>query len=183
MTANQQNHPEFRQELHKVGHYAKDTLSGFKTFILRGNVVDLAIGIVIGAAFTSVVQAMVKDIITPLIPTGTKGNSLANWSPTIGHTYITLHIGDFINAVISFLIVAFILYFFVVRPVGALLAYYKPKEVEAPPTTHECPYCLQDIPLLATRCAYCTSPVAPIGGETEITPVNRPEQVPPQSAQ
>jgi len=183
MTANQQNHPEFRQELHKVGHYAKDTLSGFKTFILRGNVVDLAIGIVIGAAFTSVVQAMVKDIITPLIPTGTKGNSLANWSPTIGHTYITLHIGDFINAVISFLIVAFILYFFVVRPVGALLACYKPKEVEAPPTTHECPYCLQDIPLLATRCAYCTSPVAPIGGETEITPVNRPEQAPPQSAQ
>lgn len=175
MSAEEQNHPDFRQEFHKVGHYAKDTLSGFKTFILRGNVVDLAIGIVIGAAFTSVVQAMVKDIVTPLIPTGTK-NGLSDWSPTIPHTYITLHIGDFINAVISFLIVAFILYFFVVRPVGALLAYYKPKEVEAPPTTRECPYCLQDIPLLATRCAYCTSPVPPVGPQANSATANQTGQ-------
>jgi large conductance mechanosensitive channel len=96
----------------KIGGEAKGLLGEFRDFILRGNVVDLAVGIVIGAAFTSVVTAFVKDIITPLIPTG--GNS----------TLSTFHagpflIGDFINAVISFLIVAAVVFFFVVKPVNA----------------------------------------------------------------
>lgn len=151
--------PGFRDELGRAGHYAKDTLSGFKTFILRGNVVDLAIGIVIGAAFTSVVNGMVGDIITPLIPV--PGGSLASlhW-PVPYNPKATINVGAFINAIISFLIVAFVLYFFVVRPVTALMARYKPKEVQAP-TTRDCPYCLQAIPIKATRCAYCTSPVQP----------------------
>ena len=160
MSSTDQDRPDFRQELGRVGHYAKDTLGGFKAFILRGNVVDLAVGIVIGAAFTSVVNSFVSDVITPLIPAGGKNN--------LGKLVIPmpygsgLAIGAFINAIISFLLVAAILYFFVVRPVTTLLARYKPKEVEAAPQTRDCPYCLQSIPLQATRCAYCTSPVPPV---------------------
>ncbi len=133
-------------------------LSGFRTFILRGNVVDLAVGIVIGAAFTAVVNGLVSDIITPLIPV-TGSSSLATWTVTFG--YVQLKIGAFINALISFLIVALVIYFFVVRPVNALMARFKPKEVETPPATRDCPYCLSSVPLMATRCAYCTSPLPP----------------------
>ncbi len=153
--------PDFRREFGRVGNYAKGTLGGFRTFILRGNVVDLAIGIVIGAAFTSVISSLVSDVFTPLIPVY-KGNlSTASW--TVPWTNGPLKYGAFINAIISFLIVALVLYFFVVRPVNTLMARYKPKEVEVPPTTRGCPYCLQSIPLQATRCAFCTSPVPPMG--------------------
>ena len=148
-----------------MGKSARNTLGGFKAFLLRGNVVDLAIGIVIGAAFTSVVQAMVKDIITPLIPTGTKVNSLSDWSPTIAHTYITLHIGDFLNAVISFVIVAAVLYFFIVRPFSALMDHYKPQKVEVD-LTRECQYCFQSVHPQATRCPHCTSPLTMPAAET-----------------
>jgi large conductance mechanosensitive channel len=137
-------------------------LSGFRTFILRGNVVDLAVGIVIGAAFTAVVNGFVSDVITPLIPV--PGGSLTNlkWHPPYNpNPNAFLNVGTFINAVITFLIVAFVIYFFVVRPVNALMARFKPKEVEAPPATRDCPYCLSSIPLMATRCAYCTSPLPP----------------------
>ena len=158
--------PDFRDELGRVGHYAKDTLGGFKTFILRGNVVDLAIGIVIGAAFTSVVNGLVGDIITPLIPIpGGASLSTLHW-PVPYNSKATINAGGFINAIISFLIVAFVLYFFVVRPVAALMARYKPKEVQAP-TTRDCPYCLQPIPIKATRCAYCTSPVPPASEQAD----------------
>lgn len=154
------DHPDFRDELGRVGHYAKDTLGGFKAFILRGNVVDLAIGIVIGAAFTSVVNGLVGDVITPLIPVpGGTSLSAMHW-PVPYNTKAMVNVGAFINAVISFLIVAFVLYFFVVRPINALVAHYKPKEAQVP-TTRDCPYCLQSIPLQATRCMYCTSPVPP----------------------
>src|SRR5579859_3593575 len=105
MSSTDQSRHDFRQEFGRVGHYAKDTLGGFRTFILRGNVVDLAIGIVIGAAFTAVVNALVSDVITPLIPVS-KTSSLSTWDVAIPHTYINLHIGAFINAIISFLIVA-----------------------------------------------------------------------------
>ncbi|HEX6481680.1 MAG TPA: large conductance mechanosensitive channel protein MscL [Ktedonobacteraceae bacterium] len=139
----------------RVGNW----LGGFKAFILRGNVVDLAVGIVIGAAFTAVVNGLVSDIITPLIPVA--GTSLSNlaWKPPYTNTPVKY--GAFINAVITFLIVALVIYFFVVRPVNALMARYKPKEVQAAPTTRDCPYCLSSIPLMATRCAYCTSPLPP----------------------
>lgn len=151
--------PNLRDEFGRVGHAAKDTLGGFKTFILRGNVVDLAIGIVIGAAFTSVVNGLVSNIITPLIPVPNGSLSNLHWSVPYNPKAI-INVGAFINAVISFVIVAAVLYFFVVRPVTALMERYKPKEVKAP-TTRDCPYCLQSIPIKATRCAYCTSPIPP----------------------
>lgn len=154
------DHSNLRDDFGRFGHAAKDTLGGFKTFILRGNVVDLAVGIVIGAAFTSVVNGLVSDIITPLIPVPGASLATLHWSVPY-NPKAALNVGAFINAIISFLIVAAVLYFFVVRPVTALMARYKPKQVEAP-QTRDCPYCLQDIPLQATRCAYCTSPVPPV---------------------
>ena len=132
----------------------------FKTFILRGNVVDLAVGIVIGAAFSGVVQALVKDIITPLIPahsnSGLSGYTLH--IPVIG---TQLFVGEFINSIISFLILALVIFFFVVKPVNALMARYKPKN-GGPATTRECPFCLSTVPIKATRCAYCTSQLPPV---------------------
>src|SRR5579883_2878925 len=111
------------KDITKVGKGALKSLGGFRTFILRGNVVDLAIGIVIGAAFTSVVTSLVGDVITPIIPLPGK-NSLGNLNiplPPIYPKGSVIHIGAFINAIISFLIVAAVLYFFVVQPVNKLI--------------------------------------------------------------
>ena len=140
---------------------ARKTLGGFRTFILRGNVVDLAVGIVIGAAFTSVVTALVSGIITPLIPVS--GNqSLADWTIPI-YNNAHLKIGAFLNAILSFLIVAAVIYFFIVLPVNALMNRYKPQEKPAEPApTRDCPYCLSSVPAAATRCAFCTSPLPPM---------------------
>lgn len=173
MSSTDQNQHDLRHELSRAGHYAKDTLGGFKTFILRGNVVDLAIGIVIGAAFTSVVNSLVGSIITPLIPV--PGNSLAGltWHPPYAKAGVVVNMGTFINAVISFLIVALVLYFFVVRPVAAFMARYNPPPQTAP-TTRDCPYCLQSIPLRATRCAYCTSPVPPVDEKADEPLTTKP---------
>lgn len=177
MSSTNEHRYDFRDEFGRVGHYARNTLGGFKTFILRGNVVDLAIGIVIGAAFTSVVNSLVGNIITPLIPLAGHSLSGLTWHPPYAGTDakgnpIVVDFGAFINAIISFLIVAAVLYFFVVRPVAALMAIYKPKEVSVP-TTRDCPYCLQDIPLQATRCAFCTSPVPP-ADEKADAPITTP---------
>lgn len=139
--------------------YGRSTLGDFGKFILRGNVVDLAVGIVIGAAFTSVVNSFVSNIITPLIPTGNK-QSLANWHYTLPWGGV-LQFGLFINAVISFLIVAAVIYFFVVKPVNALTERFKPKKAPEAPTTRDCPFCLSSVPLRATRCAYCTAQLPP----------------------
>ena len=141
-----------------LGKRVTGTLGGFRAFILRGNVVDLAVGIVIGAAFTSVVNGLVSDIITPLIPVS--NTNFADLTVSLPY-HSTLKIGAFINAVISFLIVAAVVYFFVVRPVNTLMARFKPKEVQVPPATRDCPYCLSSVPLMATRCAYCTSALPP----------------------
>jgi large conductance mechanosensitive channel len=138
---------------------AKKTLGGFRTFILRGNVVDLAVGIMIGAAFTAVVSGLVTDIITPVIPIG--NTSLGGITYTVPYTHKQMLIGTFIEAIISFLILALVIYFFIVMPVNALVARYKPKENEVAPTTRDCPYCLSSINIMATRCAYCTSPLPP----------------------
>jgi large conductance mechanosensitive channel len=135
------------------------TVDEFKTFILRGNVVDLAVGIVIGAAFSGLVQALVKDIITPLIPAHSK-TGLSGFAPTIPVIGTQLLIGDFINTIISFLILALVIFFFVVKPVNALMVRYKPKDA-GPTTTRECPFCLSTVPIKATRCAYCTSQLPP----------------------
>ncbi len=138
-----------------VGKRAGGLLNEFKAFILRGNVVDLAVGIIIGAAFSSVVNALVKDLITPLI--GIFGGfSFPNLTFTIHHSNFL--IGEFINTAISFLILALVVFFFVVKPVNALMTRNKPKEAGLA-TTRECPFCLSTIPIKATRCAYCTSQV------------------------
>jgi len=151
-----------------VGGRARSTLNDFQKFILRGNVVDLAVGIMIGAAFSGVVNALVGDIITPLIPASKNGLSALAYK--VPYTGGTLQVGAFINALIAFLILALVIYFFVVKPVNALMALHKPKAAEAP-TTRDCPYCLSTIPLRATRCAYCTAQLPPA------------DQIPPAAAQ
>jgi large conductance mechanosensitive channel len=137
----------------------RQVLGEFKAFILRGNVVDLAVGIVIGAAFVSVVNGFVKDLITPLIAAIGGQPDFSQLKFTINNS--TFLYGDFINAVVAFLMVAAVLFFFVVKPVNLLMSRRK----AGPPaeaTTRDCPYCLSSIPVKATRCAFCTSelPVA-----------------------
>ncbi len=129
-------------------------LKGFKQFILRGNVIDLAVGIMVGAAFNNVVNALVKDLMTPLIA------AIAT-QPNFGNLTFTIHgsqfsYGDFLNNLISFVILAFTIYFFVVLPMNKLQS----RMQKGPPpeaTTKQCPQCLSSIPIKATRCAYCTA--------------------------
>jgi large conductance mechanosensitive channel len=128
----------------------------FKAFILRGNVVDLAVGIIIGAAFGTVVAAFVKDLITPLIAAIGGKPDFSALGFTINHSRFLL--GDFINTVVSFLIVAAVVFFFVVRPVNALMNRRK-TETPVDPMTRECPYCMSSIPVKASRCAFCTQEV------------------------
>ena len=128
--------------------------SEFQAFILRGNVVDLAVGIVIGAAFGTVVSALVKDLITPLLAAIGGQPDFSKLSFTINKS--TFLYGDFINAVISFIILAAVIFFFVVKPVNTLMSMRK-TETPVLPTTRDCPYCLSSVPIKATRCAFCTS--------------------------
>ena len=132
-------------------------MKGFREFILRGNVVDLAIAVVIGAAFGSIVTALVKDLITPLIAAIGGQPDFSSLTFTINNSKFLY--GDFINALISFLIIAAVVYFLVVLPVNKLMERFKPAATAAPETTRECPYCMSKIPKTATRCAYCTSTV------------------------
>jgi large conductance mechanosensitive channel len=135
------------------------TLGGFRKFILRGNVVDLAVGIVIGAAFSGVVTALVKDIITPLIPvTGGALGTLKRNGP-FGTPILW---GDFINTVLTFLIVAAIIYFFIVLPITKLQDRFTPHTEPQAPDKRECPFCLSNVPLRATRCAFCTAQLSPM---------------------
>jgi large conductance mechanosensitive channel len=130
-------------------------VSGFKTFLLRGNVVDLAVGVVIGIAFGVVVTAFVKDLVTPLIAALFGKPDFSALTFTINNSKFTY--GDFINAILAFLVVAAVIYFFVVVPYTALVA-RSHKEPPADPTTKKCPECLSEIPIDARRCAFCTSP-------------------------
>ena len=132
-------------------------LSGFKQFILRGNVVDMAVGVVIGAAFATVVSALTKDLLTQLIA------AIAG-KPDFSAITFTIHnskfmLGDFINAVIAFLLVAAAVYYFVVTPVNLLVARMHRSAAPADPTTKKCPECLSEIPIDARRCSHCTQPV------------------------
>jgi len=138
-------------------------LGGFKKFLLRGNVVDLAVGIVIGAAFSSVVQALVKDIITPLIGAFGGNPDLSSWVLTVGGA--RLLIGDFLNALLAFLLLALVVYLFVVLPVNKLMDRYKPEPQPAP--TKECPECTHKIPQAARRCPDCTAQLEPPSAEVE----------------
>jgi large conductance mechanosensitive channel len=135
-------------------------LSGFKKFILRGNVVDLAVGVVIGAAFGAMVTAFTKDLLTPFIAALVGKPDFSSVAFTVNNSKFP--VGDFINAVISFFLIATAVYFFVVLPLNALIARIEKIEEPAPaaPTTKKCPQCLSDIPVEATRCAFCTQLVA-----------------------
>src|SRR5436309_2595532 len=140
------------ETVHNVGSRAKGTLGDFQKFILRGNVVDLAVGIMIGAAFSGVVTALVGDVVTPLIPIGNTGLSAWAYKVPWGGT---VHIGTFINTIISFLILAFVIYFFIVKPVNALMALNKLKVADVQ-TPVECHFCLKTFPFIPTGCAFCT---------------------------
>jgi len=124
----------------------------FRDFILRGNVVDLAVGIVIGGAFGAVVNALVKDIITPIISIPGSTN-FSDLTFSIGGGKFLY--GDFLNAVIAFLSIAAAVFFFVVKPMN--IATSLRRTPVAAPTTKDCPYCLSAVPLAASRCAFCTS--------------------------
>ena len=128
---------------------------GFKQFIFRGNVLDLAVAVVIGAAFGAVVTALVKDLITPLIAAIVgKPDFSAIQFEINGSKFL---VGDFINALVSFLLIAIAVYFFVILPVNAVIARMRRGEAPPDPTTKECPECLSTIPIAAKRCAFCTT--------------------------
>jgi large conductance mechanosensitive channel len=132
-------------------------LDGFKKFILRGNVVDMAVGVVVGAAFGSVVSELTKAFLTPLIALVVGKPDYSNLKFTIRGTVFP--IGDFINAVISFVLIAAAVYFFVVVPVNWLIARMHRSDQPSDPTTKKCPECLSEIPIAARRCSHCTQSV------------------------
>jgi large conductance mechanosensitive channel len=133
-------------------------LSGFKQFILRGNVIDMAVGVVIGAAFGGVVTALTKDLLTPFIAAIVGKPDFSSISFTIHGSLFP--VGDFINAGVSFLLIAAAVYFCVVTPVNALVSRMRKAPAPADPTTKKCPECLSEIPIDARRCAHCSQPVA-----------------------
>jgi large conductance mechanosensitive channel len=128
-------------------------LKGFKQFLLRGNVVDLAVAVVIGGAFGAVVAALVKDLLTPLI-------GAIVGKPDFSAIQFTLNdskflIGDFINAVVAFVLVAAAIYFFVVMPMNMIMERRRRGEAPPDPTTKTCPECLSEVPIAARRCRFC----------------------------
>lgn len=131
-------------------------MKGFRDFLFRGNVVDLAVAVVIGGAFSAVVNALVKDIVTPII--GAIGGK-----PDFSGIFFTINgskfmIGDFMNAVVSFVIVAAVIYFFIVIPMNQIMAKLK-RDEKKDPSDKTCPECLSSIPLKAKRCKFCTASV------------------------
>jgi large conductance mechanosensitive channel len=129
-------------------------LMEFKTFVLRGNVVDLAVAIVIGVAFAAVVQALVRDLLTPLIAAIFGRPDFSALSFRIRGS--VFRYGDFINALIAFVTIAAAVFFFVVKPMNIMTSHFSHRETPEP-TTRRCPYCLMDIPLKARRCGFCTT--------------------------
>jgi large conductance mechanosensitive channel len=143
-------------ELNELKHDIEPLLSGFEQFILRGNVVDMAIGIVIGAASSAIATALTKDLLTPLI-------AALFGKPDFSAIYFTMNqsvfaIGDFMNTVVSFVLVASAMYFFVVTPVNALVSCMRKGPVPEP-RTKKCHECFSEIPIEARRCSHCTQPV------------------------
>jgi large conductance mechanosensitive channel len=136
----------------------EEMLKGFRDFILRGNVVDLAVAVILGAAFNAIVTSFVKDILTQLIAAVVGKPDFKDVVLKLNGTPI--YIGNFLNAVIAFLIVAGVVYFAIVLPLNALMARLKKPAPEAPSSMKTCPECLSEIPLAAKRCAHCAQPVA-----------------------
>jgi large conductance mechanosensitive channel len=133
---------------------------GFRQFIFRGNVIDLAVAVVIGAAFGAVVAAFVKDLLTPLIAAIFGKSDFSGLYAEINGSRFMY--GDFINALVSFLLIAVAVYFFVVVPMNAYMAHKKSGEMPPVPATKMCPECLSEIPAAARRCAFCTASIGPI---------------------
>ena len=130
-------------------------LNGLKQFLLRGNVIDLAVAVVIGGAFGAVVTALVKDLLTPLLAAiGGQPDFSAIRFAVNGSQFL---IGDFVNAIVSFLLIGTAVYVFVVAPMNAVTARMRRGEASPDPTTKKCPECLSDVPIAARRCAHCTS--------------------------
>jgi large conductance mechanosensitive channel len=129
-------------------------LTEFKTFVLRGNVVDLAVGIVIGVAFAAVVQALVRDLLTPLIAAIVGKPDFSALRFTVNGS--VFRYGDFLNALLSFILIAVAVFFLVIKPVNLLTSHFSHRETPEP-STRRCPFCLMDIPLKARRCAFCTT--------------------------
>jgi large conductance mechanosensitive channel len=132
-------------------------VKGFRTFLMRGNLIELAVAVVIGTAFTAIVTAIVKDLITPLI-------AAIGGKPDFGKLQFTVHhstfaYGDFVNALISFAIIAAVVYFLIVSPFARITARLTRNKVA---TERDCPECLSAIPVAATRCMYCTTVVPPV---------------------
>jgi large conductance mechanosensitive channel len=133
-------------------------LKGFRDFILRGNVMDLAVAFIMGAAFSKIVDSLVKDVLMQFIAAAGGTPDFAALKINVNGTPIM--IGNFLNATVSFLIVAFVVYFFMVLPINSLMAKIKGPVPEAAPTTKPCPECLSDIPVAAKRCSHCAQIVA-----------------------
>ncbi len=136
---------------------SKFMLKEFKQFLLRGNVVDLAVGVVIGTAFGAVVNALVADFLTPLIGALGRIGDFGDLVFTINGSEFKY--GHLLNSIISFILIATAVFFFVVKPMNILIARAKKNEVPLPPSTKKCPQCLSEIPIEAKRCAHCVQMV------------------------
>jgi len=132
-------------------------LKDFRQFVLRGNLVDLAVAVVVGTAFTALINSLVKSLVTPLIAAVFGEHDFSNLLFTINGSRFLY--GDFINALITFLTVSAVMLFLVIKPMNSLLERFKP-EPKVDQETHECPECLSDIPVAAKRCAFCTTELA-----------------------
>jgi large conductance mechanosensitive channel len=133
-------------------------LKGFRDFILRGNVLDLAVAVIIGAAFGAVINSLVADVLNPLIAAVVGKPDFSAIILNVGSGHVK--VGNFFNALISFVIVATTVYFVIVLPANTIMARFKKPEAAAPPATKPCPECLSEIPIAARRCAFCGQPVA-----------------------
>ena len=133
-------------------------LKEFRVFLVRGNLVDMAVGIIVGIAFAAVVNALVKDLITPIVATIAGEHDFSSLTFTINKSRFLY--GDFINAILTFVSIAAAVFFLVVKPVNALMA--RRKAEPADETVRACPECLSEIPRAAHRCAFCTAQVAPV---------------------
>jgi large conductance mechanosensitive channel len=144
----------------------EEMLKGFRDFVLRGNVVDLAVAVIIGAAFNAIVTALVGDVLNPLIAATIGKPDFSSVILNVGGGHIK--VGSFLNAVVSFLIVASVVYFAIVLPLNTLQARLKKPAPDAPSTLKICPECLSEIPLAARRCAYCAQPVTEVESNSAL---------------
>lgn len=140
-------------------------MKGFRQFLMRGNLIELAVAVVIGTAFTAIVTALVKDLITPLI-------AAVGGQPNFSKIAFTVHkstfsIGDFINALVSFVIIASVVYFLLVMPMAKLVERLNRHKAA---TERDCPECLSAIPVAATRCKFCTAIISPVNPLPTSTP-------------